>query len=105
QRATRDLRQLGAQTRDDLVGVRSALVARLQADDHETRVYGSRAPQARSISCDIRILRDHIQQLVLQALHLGEGNILWAVGQAGDDADVLLGKETLRHERVQHPGE
>ena len=104
QRRTGHLRQLRPQPVDDLIGGGAALVARFEADHDEAVVDGPAAAEAGAVARDVRIAGDHVEQRVLAANHLVEGDILRRIGQSGDDAGVLLRKESLGYLDVQQHG-
>ena len=70
ERHTRDLRQLGTQAGDDLIGGALALVVVLETDEHRPGVASAaRAADERDGVVDVGIVLDDLVQLLLRAAH------------------------------------
>ena len=93
-----DLVELGPQPGDDLIGGALRSFARLQGDEEAAGVERELPPPAPIDHGDVgdRRVRQHdLAELLLEAHHLGERDVLRRLRDAGDEAGVLLREEAL----------
>ena len=99
-----DLVELAAQPRDDLVGIRCALIARLQGDEHAAVVrVGLPVPPmniADVVDRGIASARSR-PSCQLVSHHFGKRDVLRGFGYAGEQPDILLREEALRDDHEQ----
>ena len=93
-----DLLQLRPQPRDHLPGRDVALALGLQRDEEAAvveRRRGAAGADRHGVGGDCRILADDLAERLLAAHHLGEGDVLPGLRNAGDEAGILLREEAL----------
>ena len=97
----RDLRQLGAQSRDDLVGGHLAFGIGLQRCVEEAPIC-SPPPGKADDTGDSRVVLHHGLQLRELGLHRLKGDALIALNRADDETGVLNRKQAVGHVVAKH---
>ena len=97
----RDLRQLGAQSRDDLVGGDLAFGVGLQRRVEEAGV-GLPSPGEADDAVDRGVFLHDVLQLGELGLHRLEGDALIGLDRADDEARVLHRKQAVGHLIAEH---
>src|SRR6185437_15253690 len=95
---------LPAQSRDDLIRARMALIARLEPEKHEAVVERLAATDEGGPARDRRVLADDFHEATLQGHHLIEGHVLRRIGDPGEHPGVLLREEALGDYDVEQHG-
>ncbi len=101
QRRARNVRQLGTQAGDHLVGADLARVQRLQDDEHAALVLRAVAAHEGQHVFHRRILLHDADELVGLRLHRLERDILVAHDHAGQASRVLLREEAFGNDDVE----
>ena len=103
-----DLRQLGPDALDELIGRDAALGMRLQLHEQAGEIFrGNDRPRPGEghDTVDRRVLQQGVGHFGLPVDHGGEGNVLAALDRDEDEARVLLGKQALGDGDVEPAGE
>src|SRR5207253_5810242 len=96
-----DLRELGAQSLDDLFGRQLALFPRLEADEHEPLVAAAAAAARTGVGeerLDVWIGLDHLRDGLLMLHQRLERDAFARLGDTEDAAHFLAGHESLGHD-------